>query len=297
MDYIGYDPGSLGLRVKHSAGLHDVLCECPWHGGSDSLCVNLQTGQFICYACGEKGGPEKLVRKTGGVPVWTTFQRPSPSEQEMQWRKLLDGDLAFDDDYLVGRRVTNVQVEKYSIRINSKGLIIPMTNEKGMTIGAIIRRREGKFRYMSLGEKPPLWPLHLFVDEPPSSPVAIVEGIFGVLAADRGEIPAYATLGAAVKKTVFPLLNRVDPWVAFDDDLAGYTGAYRILQSNPFAHARVPGCEADELEPKEWQDLFKPTRMWKWASTPDDLLLKMDGLTDVIPGLVLHNVAKPWRKK
>jgi len=291
-DYVGYDPVSLGLTVKHSAGLNNVLCACPWHGGSDSLCVNLQTGQFICYSCGEKGGPAKLVAKTGGVPVWTTFQKPSPSEQELQWRKLLDGDFAYDNEYLVGRQVTNEQVEKFHIIENSQGIIFPLTNDQGTVVGTLIRRREGKVRYVTLGEKPPLWPLHLFQDQAPNDSAVIVEGIFGVLSADRAEMNAFATLGASVKKSAFPYFQRVQPWVVFDDDLAGYVGAYRILQDCTSAHALVPGLEADELSPKDWQGLFRSTRMWKWAGAPDAFLGKVGGMTQVEPRDVLSHVGK-----
>jgi hypothetical protein len=46
-----------GQGLKLSKGKKWVTTECVFHGGSDSMRVNLETGSFVCMAgCGAKGG-------------------------------------------------------------------------------------------------------------------------------------------------------------------------------------------------------------------------------------------------
>lgn len=292
MIYQGYDPVSLGLSVRHSVGLNEVLCECPWHGGSDSLCVNLQTGAFICYSCGVRGGPGKLIKKTGGTASWTSFERPSPSEQDHEWRKLLDGDLAYDHPYLVSRGVDNWQVEKHSIRQCRLGLAFPMYDRVGHTTGALIRRADpkSKYRYVTLGGKPPVWPLQALDEVKPNYPMPVVEGVFGVLSAERAGYKAVAVLGARVKDQVKVWLSGVRPHVVFDCDLAGYLGAYKMLELLPMAKVSLKGREADELTPDEWCELmndpgeFATNRTRVAEAAAYYLDCRIDEFLDQVPG-------------
>lgn len=264
MNYTGYDPKDLGLVVKHQAGLHDVLCACPWHGGSDSLCVNLQTGKFICYSCGERGGVAKLVKQTGGRAQWAKFERPSPTEQEREWRKLLDGDLAYDDDYLVSRGVTNDQVEKHGIRSCYGGVAFPLLDRNGNVTGALVRRRVGAIRYLTLGTKPPYWPMNKLDELPPGHGLAVTEGVFGVLSAERAHVEAVAVLGAAVKKELGKWLMPFSLAITFDRDLAGYLGAFKLMSVCPNSRALIDPPEADKLTADEWHALLDDDheRLW-----------------------------------
>lgn len=48
---------SEGLSFKGKSQARWATTECRFHGGSDSLRVNLQTGAFVCMAgCGARGG-------------------------------------------------------------------------------------------------------------------------------------------------------------------------------------------------------------------------------------------------
>lgn len=262
ISYTGFDPIALGINVKYYAGLHNVLCACPWHGGSDSLCVNLQTGAFICYSCGEKGGPGKLVRKTGGSASWTNFFRPDIKEQDEEWNRMLEGPLAIDNPYLISRRVTNEQVMKHNIRSCKVGIAIPLTDRGGKTVGALIRRREGKVRYIVLGEKPPIWPLPVLDTIKTNENVIVTEGIFGVLAAERAGLSAVAVLGARVKTDVRKWLGGVRPNVVFDQDMAGYIGAIKMLQLIPDTRVLMTGAEADEMSPEQWKMICEQNNLW-----------------------------------
>lgn len=293
MNYTGYDPRDLGLTVRHSAGINEVLCACPWHGGSDSLCVNLQTGKFICYSCGERGGVDKLVRQTGGSISWTTYQRPSPAEQEREWQKLLEGDFAYDDPYLIGRGVTNDQVEKFQIRRVWNGVAFPLFGRSGEHVGALIRRREGKIRYITLGEKPAIWPFTALDQLPPGHGLIVTEGVFGVLSADRANLPAVAVLGAAVKKEVRSWLQPYHLAVMFDRDLAGYMGAFKLMHLCAQVKTMDRPLEADSLDPDEWYELFEPGR-YVWVDTKMGVMQAACKELKLTHGEFAHRLGPAW---
>ena len=54
------DPGSYfenqGLTLKGPRTAKWMTTTCNFHGGSDSMRVNVATGAWVCMSCGEKGG-------------------------------------------------------------------------------------------------------------------------------------------------------------------------------------------------------------------------------------------------
>lgn len=47
---------SQGLKLSGPRAANWKTTECRFHGGSDSMRVNVHTGAWVCMACGEKGG-------------------------------------------------------------------------------------------------------------------------------------------------------------------------------------------------------------------------------------------------
>ena len=47
---------SKGLRLKGPSTAKWKTTTCNFHGGSDSMRVNVATGAWVCMSCGEKGG-------------------------------------------------------------------------------------------------------------------------------------------------------------------------------------------------------------------------------------------------
>lgn len=253
----GYDPNELGLIVRHHLGPEEVLCLCVFHNDRNaSLSFNVKKGVYFCYGCGAKGNVRRLARETGGHVRVAPFEPPTPSELEEQWLKLLNGPLALDDGYLKSRGVTKKQVKRFGIRKHKDGVVIPLFGKDQKLCGVLMRRYAGKVRYLTLGEKPPLWPLWMLDEVSYGDKVAVVEGVFGVLAADRGSVPALASLGASVKMSAHPYLSNRQVRVVFDDDFAGYLGASRILFMNPSTEVVCPAPEADQLTGREWSWLM-----------------------------------------
>lgn len=255
----GYDPGSLGLSVKSWVGPNEVMCLCPYHDswGVANFCFNVRKGVFICYACGARGNVYQLAKQTGGH-VYRGYLPPAPPNVDIDWLKLAHHPLAFRNAYLQSRGVTDAQVEKYQIKLHPLGVVFPITNVRGQIVGALMRKHEGKLRYLTLGEKTPIWPLGEYSKTiTGNNRVALVEGVFGVLAADRAGIPAFAVLGALVKESARQYLSDLRPLVVFDNDQAGYIGAGRVLKMSPLASVVVPGREADEMTVAEWKEVWE----------------------------------------
>lgn len=254
----GYDPSVVGLSNPKWVGRSEVMVACPFHGDrKPSLTFNVNSGLYYCFACGAAGTVKKLASVLGGRVIAGRVQPPARAYDDDQWHHLLDGPLALDDEYLQGRGVTNEQVQRYRIHRHPDGICLPLTDILGDTVGVIMRRREASnLRYMSFGEKPPLWPLDTFDEARSAREVVLTEGLFGVLAADRAGLTAMSVLGAAVKWEARRYLQQISAVVAFDDDLAGYIGAARVLKMAPLSQVIVPGVEADELDEEGWHDVM-----------------------------------------
>lgn len=255
---MNYDPVALGLQVRGRVSGDEVLCLCVFHTESTaSLCFNVRTGAWICYGCGARGGPTKIAKATGGDVTWTTKQVISKVLRDTDWRTLLSAPLAFDHPYLRRRRVSNEQVEMFGLRSTSKEILIPLTNLSGEVIGLLSRRTgRSRLRYVTMGDRPPLWPL----DQLPSmskeeGPIVLVEGVFGVLNGWSAGVSTLAVMGAGAANKAIAHLNIIENLlILFDDDFAGYVGAARLIKKHSSAMALLPGGEADELTPTQWEE-------------------------------------------
>lgn len=69
-DVQGYVDDRLGVRLRSSGeNGEELVCDCPWCGGSQKLYVNLRSGLWVCYRCGEAGGITRLVSVVDGVSM------------------------------------------------------------------------------------------------------------------------------------------------------------------------------------------------------------------------------------
>lgn len=256
-----YDPRQLGLSVSHYSG-EEASCICPFHNDHrPSATFNIKTGLFYCFACGVASNAKAIAAKTGGTLTRTfipsTLRRNRASD--MPWHSLLMGDFAVNHPYLMERGVTNDQIRRYNIRRTKNAIIFPMYGLNGRVMGITMRRKPGLFpKYLIYGDKPPLWPLesNALNERYAADTVFIVEGIFGVLRAERAGIMAFSIGGAMLKYEAARILrNLKDVRGFFDDDDAGLIASVRLLQIEPTSRIILPGGEADELSDKKWQAL------------------------------------------
>lgn len=246
------DPQALGLETFQMRG-EEVVVLCPFHDDSKpSASFNVEKGLFHCFACGASMGAKRVAEELGGTVVGlASLAHLADRREEKEWRPLLYSPLAFDHPYLKKRGITNDEVEAHQIRavrlgMDDDGIGFPITALDGSVIGLNIRRSTvfgSQARYVTYGEKPALWPAHLF----PAERIAyVVEGIISAIKLRRAGIPAFATLGAGSINRAVVALNGRQAIVMFDDDFAGYLGAAKLV-AKVGAKALVPGAEYDLL--------------------------------------------------
>lgn len=260
-----FNPYSLGLDVRNHSG-NEVLVLCPYHNDKHASAeFNVTTGLFHCFTCGVSATAKQVAKKLGGT-VDAEVKRIVPKAVDYNWRPLLGAPLAINNAYLLGRGVENWQIEKYGIRQVNAGIIIPLFTTSGRICGVIARRYDGQPKYQILGERPALWPYPTVVQRNPRHRLALVEGVFGFLAAERAKIEAAATLTCRASEEACSWLNRGPVGVCYDDDKAGWLGAGKVIENVPTASAVVSGVEYDMATPDQWQEIWNPSHFTRQHS-------------------------------
>ena len=173
-----FDPWLLNLEVKSTVG-DEARCRCPFHSPDrkPSASFNMRTGLFYCYACGASRNVNQLAQKTGGVALSMPAYKQSHFNEKEDWSWLLQMPPAYDNEYLVGRGITNEEVKRYEIVDTGAGVAVPIHDASGKVVGFQERRYSGDPRYLFHGERMPIWHMHLR-SRLGRSPY-IVEGVFG----------------------------------------------------------------------------------------------------------------------
>lgn len=254
-----YDPYALGLQVTSITGF-EAHCLCPYHNDSHpSAEFNIQKGVFHCFACGVSAGVNSLLNVTGGQLLMTEKPVAQRSDDVKDYEWVNYASLAFGNEYLKSRGVTDEQVHTHMIKHTSEGVAFPLSDGYA-TVGVQMRRYDNQPRYLTFGRKPPLWPMTVFEHLGRDDTLFIVEGIFGVLRAEQAGVKAVAVLGAgSIARSIPWLSNWIRKVVVFDNDDAGYIGAAK-LSGAVRAEVVTPGREADELTIDEWKELADTKR-------------------------------------
>lgn len=251
MDVKTIDYRAIGLEIHAISGVEEVIVKCPYHDDlHPSASFNIVKGLFFCFACGASANAEQLAKKLGGHVIRNDYvPKVTMKSAEMDWQSLLASPLAWDNEYLQSRGVTEEQIGTFSILDLIWGIGFPIKTSSD-TKALLIRRYDGNPRYLFFGNKPKL----LVGRIRKSYSCTIVEGIFGLLAADRAEVNAGCTFGTSISPDLRGLTrNLSNVQCLFDADFPGYLAAGKFLYSVPLGYAIVPGQEADELTVEEWK--------------------------------------------
>ena len=281
---VAYDPDYLELQNYYWLDNHHVMATCAFHDDqTPSMSVNVVEGVFYCFSCHESGRIEKLATATNGSLSRTRLPskslRFSNTNKGNEWLSFLNAPLAFDNEYLASRGVTNEQVDEFSVAKIENGIVFPVVDIYGTVTGALIRLINSanyNVRYIKLGDMQPLWPMSYLQESPllDACPElmhnnkidvgVLVEGVFGVLRGLRAGVPTFSISGTVVDNRLIATLHRFNNvLVAFDNDFPGYVAAGRIVKGVPHSHVIVPGQEWDEMPESEWEDMYENG----WATT------------------------------
>lgn len=258
-----FDPTALGLDVGRISG-NEAYCVCPYHNDhKPSASFNIITGKFFCFVCGVSPTAWQIAQDLGGnvqrIFVENLVVHDSSDEWSTEWKWVLSCKKAIDNAYLASRGITNSLVNQFDIREFPKGIAFILKNDRGMPVGAQVRMSEASpgSRYLTLGDKPPLWPFEKLGKSSQNS-VILVEGIFGVLNAAKAKHDnVFAILGSQSVASAIPFIRGFrKKVVVFDNDLAGHVAAAKAMVCHNSIRAFMPGAEADEVDPSFFDKVF-----------------------------------------
>lgn len=242
-----YDPQALGLVITKVSGVEAKL-RCPFHfDKTPSAAFNLSTGLFHCFGCGYSANAYQLAKHFDGEISKIELSTISFENDEREWKQLSYSPLAIKNKYLKKRGVLEEQIHRFGILQCDDGILFPIHNRNGFLVGLQLRKYEGEPKYVLNGERTAVWPMANLRYEK----LLMVEGVFGVLRADSFGIKAVCTMGASAIPAAAMALSGHEVTVAFDDDLAGYLGAYSFIKIHKNSNVVLPGMEVDEATEKE----------------------------------------------
>lgn len=260
----GLDLNGSGLLVHAIYSSGKAKCECVFGEHSshnDNAIINLipeiaaQYGGvvFHCYSCKKTIRSYKSLRKELlkydieiDITNFTDITPNTSVDHEQRIYEAMQLPLAYDNDYLFSRKVTNEQIEKFEIRGDSQKIVFPRYNIENLFCGITIRfqQKNNGLRYLDLGDKNiPFGLNHIDYNV---GDIAIVEGAFGVLRLDSFRQQAIGILGSS-KYTFSDLSWFEKVYIGVDDDEAGTHHLYKIKTKLPQAFVMTPD-EYDELD-------------------------------------------------
>lgn len=267
-----YDPyvlfSGLSIQVK---GLEVYLsCPCSSHSSRDQFNAkfNMQTGEYISFGlCKKTFGKNDVysiarwLREECGVDARVTktngefLKKETQEDEKRDWRELLKLPIAFDNEYLTSRGVTNAIVEEMGIRADETIVVFPNTDEHGKIVGVNTRYtgKGRKIRYIYEGERTSLFRMGDIMLYDTTKPLVIVEGVFGAI---RGKSYGYQTtalLGTGGLKDT-RILQRFDKVLfGLDRDEAGLIMAEKLIKDKRIVTWLCEPTEYDELDEKGWE--------------------------------------------
>jgi hypothetical protein len=254
-----WDPQAIGLQIYKVNGIEAKL-RCPFHfDKTPSAMFNLQNGLFHCFGCGYSSNVYEIVREFGGELSKVELSViPHHEEENREWRVLTYSKLAYSSKYLAKREVTPEQIELFHIMKHKEGILFPVFDMKENIIGIQERRFSLDPKYFLHGQRTPVWPMTNLRFEN----LLLVEGVFGVLRAQRLGYNAVCTMGASAIPQAAKVLEGHNVKIVFDDDLAGYLGAYSFMRLHKTSSVVLPGMEVDEADKLSLSRVFGeiPTR-------------------------------------
>ncbi len=255
----GYDPKTFNLTVKGYSGQNEVIVKCPNPQHTDnnpSACFNTDSGLLFCFSCGYSANITQLSSLAGFLYIPSKTPKPDyKKDSENLWKDFEKLGVAYNDNYLINRGVTEQNIKDFDIRKMNKGIVFLFRDSENHLTGCQIRQYYSKPKYLTFGKRS-LWDLRKLNTYDRNEPVYLTEGVFGAIRGYNAGKQTLAVIGAMIKQeTVKELAYYPRVIGLFDDDLAGYIAGARLLKYVPQAKIIIPGCEADELSIDEWSKI------------------------------------------
>lgn len=223
------------------------MVNCPFHGGSDSLQFNVNTGSWYCFGCHKGGSIDRLTDQT--VPDYT----PTMAQLRHTLNRLMndDGPMVLPKEWLAqfdiphdywtevrGLKEGTVRAWKLGYDIDSDAVTIPLRTYDGRAIHGVIKRLldpDANIRYRypkGFERKSYLFGEYLVPLE--SKALFVTEGSLDAIEAWECGVDAVAVLGSSLTRPQRERLLKLCPQrivLAFDNDAAGEHATEAALES------------------------------------------------------------------
>lgn len=243
-----------GIEFKESNG--ELIAKCLFHGcdedsGSNEahLYFNIETGQYDCKKCGEKGNPITLAKHLGDSVDNTSQNLTKPNKNNL--RKLKIDALLVEQchqalpvrikEYLNGRGITDELVSEFKLGwgefYGKQWITIPITDKDGKYVFFKLRQdpedasHSDKYKFYPVGSEATIYGWESLKGN--KSNLVICEGEFDRLILSKFAIPAItSTAGAGTfKKDWLEHLKGFDDiYVCFDRDEVGEKESEKLIK-------------------------------------------------------------------
>ena len=203
----------------------ELLTLCPLHNDHDpSLSINLRSGLVNCLgSCGRGWTLFQFAKEVEGLGL-TGGSIKKLKEYKFKFDKesFANLPLALDNQYLLGRKLTNEIIERWDIRFGGASIVIPVYSKRKRLLGAVYRMLIPDFnpRYLNQVGKDQLFGIDHFV-RGKEDMVIVVEGPMDCINMHRlGFNNTIATLGIQVTKEQIDKIKRLanKVFILFDKD-------------------------------------------------------------------------------
>ncbi len=280
---------SYDAEAKRSGVNRRFCCEdCggnkPRDDAHRTLCVNTDTGAYICHRCGKKGlltekwtkptfTPRKVRTAAAFARVFRAEPLPTPAlttecPSDAMLRKTLRSAQPLADtiaeQYLHGRGIPFETAKASGVFFSANfygrpAVVFPMVSRDGETVavnGRFVdgRERDGSSRKTQIAGRKSLG-LFITPGALEAETVAVCEGVFDALSLYLCGIPAIAMVGITGAAWLYRALTFRNVFVALDADESGDKGADVLIGT-----LKTYGARAVRLRPdgcKDWSEFLQ----------------------------------------
>lgn len=234
------------FNINNRSG-DEYMVNCCFHdSASFTMQVNVESGLFICFSCGARGGIKALMEHFGVSSVEKNIETIDIRRRLRQLQRPVSSDLAaldesylerytFPTSYWKERGFTDETIKIFDLGFDPIGdhdgafVTIPLRRTNGELIGVIRRYLDPdvqlRYRYpKGFKRRLNMFGSWLAAEDESASTVALVEGSIDAMKVWQAGFPALAVYGSSLSEEQAGLLSRLGVQkviLFFDNDKAG----------------------------------------------------------------------------